>query len=1203
MQKAQEESARAELTAPQASASWKLTSHLRSFAERGAELCELVRRGIIRLHWTRRTRQIHLARKLIHRSGLFDARWYCQQYSDARFGRPDPVLHYLLRGARNGCDPNPLFDSRWYLQQYPDVAAAGVNPLVHYLQYGAMEGRDPNPLFDTDWYLDQYPDVAASGQNPLWHYLTHGGLEGRHPSPQFDGQFYLDQHPKVRAAGLNPLGHYRLHGQAEGRGIRSVAPRLPVRWEASEAASAALQRRIVFVSGEPHTPGHAYRVAMLAKALARRGYATQTLRLDQLPAELALVTNAHALVIWRAAWSIPIATAIAAARRSGARVVFDVDDLMIDPALAQMEVIDGIRTQGFAEAAIADFYRLVRQTMLAADFCTCPTKPLAAAMRRFQKTTFVLPNGFDEARYATSRQAVAARRRDGADGLIRIGYAGGSRTHQRDFACVASAVGRILHEHPECRLLLFRLEQGDGLDLHEFPELEELESQIEWQAWIAWEQLPTALARFDINLAPLEAGNVFCEAKSELKYFEAALVDVPTVASPTVPYAEALRPEETGLLASNSEEWYAALKRLVTQPELRARMGRAACLDVLWRFGPERRAELAADIYEQVIAGQGSDAARRFELELRRASSPRRPLPESTPCEVIFEAGTAGQSQVAVAVPLYNYAQHVVEALESVKAQTLSPKDLVVMDDCSTDDSLRVAEAWLRQNAGHFAHVALLKNRRNSGLARTRNAAFAFADTRFILPLDADNMLLPDCLKHCLETMERTGAAVVFATIQEFGGGDSTRSAYPWNPGRFAGGNYIDAMALIRRAAWAAVGGYQCMKVMGWEDYELWCRFVEDGLWGDWIPETLSRYRVHAQSMLQTQTNLAENRRQVAAEMVALHPWLDASSLTGAGDASPPPDVSGTLEMPDLPETTPVPFIVVAPPAPLQSDPRPCGPERLAELLPLLRCPATGQKLRQAASDRLATEDGSRQWPLLEGHPVFFGQLEETRRFPNTHLSNQVPERAFHLVENLTGPVLNLSAGGTRTWRPHFVEVETALFRNTDIVGDAHSLPFADGVFEAVLAINAFEHYREPDRVVREILRVLKPGGLVFIHTAFLQPLHEPPWHFFNCTKYGLLQWFNRFEVVDLRVSENFNPIYALAWQANELLNVLRSERGAAVAERFAALPLRDLAAFWQRPETRTEDRWIELRQLSQGAQERLAAGFEFIGRKGPVNP
>jgi FkbM family methyltransferase len=1194
--------AQAELAAMVQSPAWKLTKPLRSLGKRAAEVRELTRRGVVRLHLTRRTRQVHRAAKLIGRSGLFDAPWYRQQYPVARVGRADPVLHYLRRGWREGCDPNPLFDSRFYLQLNRDVAAEGMNPLLHYLEHGAAEGRDPNPLFDTDWYLAQNPDVAAAGLNPLAHFLTHGGAEGRSPSAQFDAAFYLAQYPDVRASGMNPLVHYRLHGQAEGRGIRPIAVQQPVIGQPVQAgATASRARRIVFVSGEPQTPGHDYRVQMYAKALAGRGYDTHIVPLPQLPAELGRAAGADVVFIWRAAWSRDIAALVTLARKQGAKIVFDVDDLMIDPALAKATVIDGIRSQGFQESAIADMYRGIQQAMLAADFCTCTTRPLASAMRRFQKTTFVLPNGFDDVRHARSRQAVAARRRQPGDGLIRLGYAGGSKTHQKDFACAAPGVARILREHPECRLVLFRLELPSGnfqcVDPHEFPDFAGLDAQIEWRPFVPVQELPFQLARFDINLAPLETDNVFCEAKSELKYFEAALVNVPTVASPTQPYSDAMQEGKTGFLAKTDDDWYVALKRLVCDANLRRQMGQAACLDVLWRFGPERRAELACGVFEQILTGEGASAARRFELELRRAAAPRRAPPECAEYDVVFESGTAAESEVAVVVPLYNYAAHVVEALESVKAQTVRARALVVVEDCSTDDSLRVAEDWLRQNAAGFTQVALLRNRQNSGLARTRNAGFAFADAPFILPLDADNMILPECLERCLKTLQETGAAVAFATIQEFGDSHGKRSADQWKPGRFTGGNYIDAMALIRRSAWAAVGGYQRMTVMGWEDYELWCRFIEEGLWGVWVPEALARYRVHRHSMLQTRTDIANNRARLAAEMKVLHPWVDATTLAGMPEAPPPPPTDAAAAAAEVP---PAPATVgpaqVRPAAGVE--PRPRNRQRLEELLPLLRCPVSGQALKLLSDRQLATVDGRQQWPLVDWHPIFFGDAAETRRFADAHLSNPVPARAMALIENATGPVLNMSAGGTRTWLPHCVELETAIFRNTDVVGDGHALPFADGVFEAVLAINAFEHYREPDRVVAEILRVLKPGGKVFIHTAFLQPLHEPPWHFFNCTKFGLLQWFDRFEVVDLTVSDNFHPIYALAWQADDLLGVLRSERGAEAAARFGALSLQEIAAFWNQPACQRDARWAELRQLSQAAQERLSAGFEFIGRK-----
>ena len=91
------------------------------------------------------------------------------------------------------------------------------------------------------------------------------------------------------------------------------------------------------------------------------------------------------------------------------------------------------------------------------------------------------------------------------------------------------------------------------------------------------------------NLAPLEVGNPFCEAKSELKFFEAALVDVPTVASPTGPMRRAIRDGETASWPP-IVAWRAALLSLVDDHALRRRMGRAAGHDAMRLFGPLQRA-------------------------------------------------------------------------------------------------------------------------------------------------------------------------------------------------------------------------------------------------------------------------------------------------------------------------------------------------------------------------------------------------------------------------------------------------------------------------------------------------------------------------------------------------------------------------------------------------------------------------------------
>ncbi len=224
-------------------------------------------------------------------------------------------------------------------------------------------------------------------------------------------------------------------------------------------------------------------------------------------------------------------------------------------------------------------------------------------------------------------------------------------------------------------------------------------------------------------------------------------------------------------------------------------------------------------------------------------------------------------------IPLHNYANYVSESLQSVHEQSLKIIDLVVIDDCSTDNSLDVARGWIDRNLARFNRVVLLRNRANAGLALTRNAGFDAAETPFILQLDADNKLLADCASRCLEAIKATGAAFVYPTLRQFGDADDTLSNSPYGPALLAGGNYIDATALVRLSAWAAIGGYDHMQY-GWEDYDAWCRFAERGMYGHHVPEILAQYRVHASSMLRTVTDVEDNRRRLIATMRERHPWI-----------------------------------------------------------------------------------------------------------------------------------------------------------------------------------------------------------------------------------------------------------------------------------------------------------------------------------------
>ena len=98
-------------------------------------------------------------------------------------------------------------------------------------------------------------------------------------------------------------------------------------------------------------------------------------------------------------------------------------------------------------------------------------------------------------------------------------------------------------------------------------ELEKYNSKIIIKPFINWRKLPEYISGVDINIAPIQE-NIFNEAKSENKWLEASLVKVPTIASNFGAFRKVIKNGETGLLCSNNEEWYKALKDLIKNESL-----------------------------------------------------------------------------------------------------------------------------------------------------------------------------------------------------------------------------------------------------------------------------------------------------------------------------------------------------------------------------------------------------------------------------------------------------------------------------------------------------------------------------------------------------------------------------------------------------------------------------------------------------------
>lgn len=266
-----------------------------------------------------------------------------------------------------------------------------------------------------------------------------------------------------------------------------------------------------------------------------------------------------------------------------------------------------------------------------------------------------------------------------------------------------------------------------------------------------------------------------------------------------------------------------------------------------------------------------------------------------------------------------------------------------------------------------------------------------------------------------------------------------------------------------------------------------------------------------------------------------------------------------------------------------------------AHLLSILACPACYGDLR-LENDNLRCESCGHSFVLQNGIPLFLSEKIEI--VPAEHQSNPLGAEYETILREGKDFVLHIGAGATATRHPNCVEFEHKIFRHTDVVGDAHHLPFREATFDRVFAFNVFEHLRDPRRAASEIFRVLKPSGAVAIHTAFLQSLHEEPAHFYNATAYGVREWFAQFQIEHCRVSANFSPAYMLGFLISNLLETVRL--GSLPAEEQAKLSETSLgqwASFWEH-RSGPPPGFNLLQNLPQHLQQRVAAGFELIARK-----
>ncbi len=333
-------------------------------------------------------------------------------------------------------------------------------------------------------------------------------------------------------------------------------------------------RRVVWACGITGAPLR-YRARLAAEAIGLLGVQADVIHYRD-PAVLELVEQADVLYVYRVPATHQFLDVIERAHQRGIPVLFDVDDLIFDPDIAAeipaLQILSPPEAEGWLYGV-----RRYRTTMEHCDGFIGSTPQL---IRHAQAVTGLPTGQFDNGvgilLSKLSDRALAKRRQPGP---LRIGYLSGTITHDHDWFYVEPAMVDTLDRYPDVELWL-------AGHLPASPTLDKFGGRIRRIPFTRWTNLPALLHQLDVSVAPLEPDSRFNEAKSAIKWLEAALVATPTVASSTEPFRDAIDQGASGFIAEDLEDWRDALDLLLRDRRVRRLTGERARREALLRWSP-----------------------------------------------------------------------------------------------------------------------------------------------------------------------------------------------------------------------------------------------------------------------------------------------------------------------------------------------------------------------------------------------------------------------------------------------------------------------------------------------------------------------------------------------------------------------------------------------------------------------------------------
>lgn len=313
-------------------------------------------------------------------------------------------------------------------------------------------------------------------------------------------------------------------------------------------------KRIVMVYDEPNTSSFRYRVYNVKQSMEGNDqFHISYFYRYELPFLKNYIAQIDLMIFCRCQWTIEIQETYALLRRNHVPIAFDIDDLFCNLDYLQL-ITNTLNVALNSYEAYTAWSSWIARTYMVAKMADCYIATNEYLGKKLSqqfdhKPFYVIDNSLNREQLKVSEAVCQIKKTKLPNGKFIIGYFSGTPSHINDFKIIAPEIVSLLRDFPD---MLLRV-----VGFMEFPEyMNELREQgrIEFHPLVDFLELQVLMGEVDLNIVPL-VDNEFTNCKSELKFFEASVVDTLTCATPIYSYAHSIKQGETGFLCRQGN-WY-----------------------------------------------------------------------------------------------------------------------------------------------------------------------------------------------------------------------------------------------------------------------------------------------------------------------------------------------------------------------------------------------------------------------------------------------------------------------------------------------------------------------------------------------------------------------------------------------------------------------------------------------------------------------